>query len=757
MKLYIFVLLAFTLNVSILAQGEIVGKVVYLNSNGLPAYGVKVSAYGSNSDYSRDSGKFKLVFPILQAGSIIKPEIGDGVRNTNIKDELGHDLELVNKKETEHFCIPKDPLASPLIFIVCLKGARDLVIRKYYEIIKSSTEKAYAKLKKKYEELNVEHKKDFKHISDLSNQISLQEEQMDSLNFERQAENLASINKDDAPDRILKYLAAIDSGESIQDAISILDVKSASKDLNESLKVFDKIIMELGLRVNSLITIFEYKAAMESCDTIIYYLQKRGGDPLLLASYYNMIADILMKSGEINKALVFQQKCIAIQVEKLAPSHTDLASSYNNLALIYQDLGQFNLAIDYERKALYVREKNSEKMDPLLASVYNNLAKIYYSNRELNLALEYANKSMLIREAVLDSMDINLAKTYNNLAMIYEGQKHAETALLFELKAIKIQTKKLKANRSDLALSFSNVSHIYKSLNDFDKAFEYQEKSISIRKEIFGNENPYLSESYNNKASLLFQSNQIDKALEFQVICVKLQEKIDSKNPIIAIYLNNLGYYYWKLNDFKNALLCFQKCSQVIQELRGKKSLEIANNFHNIALTFFSLKDYQNALDYFLRSISLSVEIIENGESDIIKYEFEDTDWHYIGRCYYNLKNYSLAISSYKKAAELFPRYKRLNYYNNIGLAFAKNKQFKEAKESFEENEKLDPSDNKIYRNWGVYYALKGEKVRALENFNKAIKMGYKDLEWFINDDSLDMLCGDADFKEMLKVLKVLK
>ena len=67
---------------------------------------------------------------------------------------------------------------------------------------------------------------------------------------------------------------------------------------------------------------------------------------------------------------------------------------------------------------------------------------------------------------------------------------------------------------------------------------------------------------------------------------------------------------------------------------------------------------------------------------------------------------------------------------------------------------KIHPKQSNIFRNWAVFYALQGDKEKALQNLQKAIDSGYNDLDWLETDESINNLRKDELFISMIDKLK---
>ena len=101
--------------------------------------------------------------------------------------------------------------------------------------------------------------------------------------------------------------------------------------------------------------------------------------------------------GDYEQAKEYQQRALAIRLEKLGPEHVDVAMSYNNLALIYKGLGELEQAKEYQQRALAIRLERLGPKHVDVAISYNNLALIYKGLGELEKAKEYQQRALDIR------------------------------------------------------------------------------------------------------------------------------------------------------------------------------------------------------------------------------------------------------------------------------------------------------------------------------------------------------------------------
>jgi len=85
----------------------------------------------------------------------------------------------------------------------------------------------------------------------------------------------------------------------------------------------------------------------------------------------------------------------------------------------------------------------------------------------------------------------------------------------------------------------------------------------------------------------------------------------------------------------------------------------------------------------------------------------------------YEQSNYDLAIESYRQAVNINPQY--VEAWNNLGLAYTFNEDFKESIECYEEALKFELEDPVLYDNIGFsYYALEDFEM-AISFYEKAL------------------------------------
>jgi hypothetical protein len=67
---------------------------------------------------------------------------------------------------------------------------------------------------------------------------------------------------------------------------------------------------------------------------------------------------------------------------------------------------------------------------------------------------------------------------------------------------------------------------------------------------------------------------------------------------------------------------------------------------------------------------------------------------------------------------------------------------------------RLQPSNATAHYNLACSLALSKRRTEALQSLRQAVSLGYKDIDWLLQDPDLETLKGDPQFVELLAQLK---
>ena len=233
------------------------------------------------------------------------------------------------------------------------------------------------------------------------------------------------------------------------------------------------------------------------------------------------------------------------------------------------------------------------------------------------------------------------------------------------------------------------------------------------------------------------------------------QKAVDAYNKVIKIYdldgpsFYNRGTAYLGLEKYDEAIKDFLKSIKYDNE----KGNQFA--FNNIAVAYDNLGDYKNALKY----INLAIDA------------YPKSGLYFQNRGWYNLEleNYKEAEKDYKKAKEVYLKYKSTRmyadcpkvknlehckldswFYNDLGLVKENLGDFRGALDNYDKAIEINypnPNEEKyiFYVNRGNMKYELGEDKDACKDYKFAVSIGDKEgIEWLKSSDG--EWCGEMEF-----------
>lgn len=193
-----------------------------------------------------------------------------------------------------------------------------------------------------------------------------------------------------------------------------------------------------------------------------------------LSDSYNIIGNIYVEKGDLDKALVYHFKCLGIK-EKLGRK-SGLVNSYNNIGLIYSYKGETEKAITYLEKSLALsREIKARKG---ISNSLTNLAILFLGKNEFDKSLDYLNQSLEIEKAFNDSNGI--ANTYINIWNVYNTMNNQNKSFEYCNKALLFAD----PEGSTAGIINFNLGSYHFDQKNFDQAEKFFSSSLRIARSI---------------------------------------------------------------------------------------------------------------------------------------------------------------------------------------------------------------------------------------------------------------------------------
>ncbi len=345
-----------------------------------------------------------------------------------------------------------------------------------------------------------------------------------------------------------------------------------------------------------------------------------------------------------------------------------------------------------EKSNIYTNEEISDQL--------NNRAHIYTSLKDYDKAfIDYG-------EAI--RLDSNDYKKYTNRGNLHRQLKQYTEALEDQNKALELDSTKY--------LTLNNRGIVYFEMELFQKALNDFNKSIKLK--------PDFGIAYLNRG------NVFKERKEDSLSIIDFTKAIDF-DPSMSVAYHNRGNAFNRMGEYDKAILNYQKAI----ELNPNEPV-----FYRVkAYAFRNSEKYLEAIKEFTNSINIDPDFMRN---------YKDR-----GFVYLMSEDYENAIND----LTLYLKIKKNDAYgyNNLAYCYLKINQTKLAYQMLFNSESLNNKNSWLYRNKSCYYSLLGNNDLALQNFEKAIELGYEDLEWIETEELLNPIRREPRFQQA--VLKLNK
>ncbi|HEU4789935.1 MAG TPA: tetratricopeptide repeat protein, partial [Flavobacterium sp.] len=268
--------------------------------------------------------------------------------------------------------------------------------------------------------------------------------------------------------------------------------------------------------------------------------------------------------------------------KKNSPSSEDSLSTY--LTLANDEHLPYGFKKKYNQKALSIIL--NQKDDSINKVNLFKVANRYYN---MNDWQGYRETSNLILERSRNKDDFaNMAKAYTYLGDYYSTKDISDSAFYCYFKAEKLYLK--TNNNYDLAKTRISKANLRYNQNDFFDSEITIFKALRVLKG--ENANDLLYESYNLLGILYNEREEYSRALEYhnKALAVIDNQSIPLVLQFKASSLNNIGYVYLSLKNYKQAKKYFERGLKEEHLFEDKPKL-YAMLLDNLAYSKFKLKE----------------------------------------------------------------------------------------------------------------------------------------------------------------------
>ncbi|TLX73744.1 tetratricopeptide repeat protein [Labilibacter sediminis] len=259
-----------------------------------------------------------------------------------------------------------------------------------------------------------------------------------------------------------------------------------------------------------------------------------------------------------------------------------------------------------------------------------------------------------------------------------------------------------------------------------------------------------------NSRNINSSENKLQQ-LNNEIISLKTEIKLFEKrqNDQINYYETTIYSLKWIASliamlisgTFAGIIWFFSRPGDLLKRIslaKNKVELLIKNldKQHQHQKVLFLFKD-KGSYNYSNEDWQLIKDFAKKSRSEKPK-ERNSYDWYFIGLDHYKNKNFKEAIDSFENAIILNKKFERA--FKDLGNSYFADGNIDKAIENYKEILKLNPNSNMAYNNLGVAYTKKQEYEKALCHYKRSLKIEPNEGFIYINILELDLISkGDFD------------
>ena len=448
-----------------------------------------------------------------------------------------------------------------------------------------------------------------------------------------------------------------------------------------------------------------------------------------------------------------------------------LTRSYNEQVRNYNDaLKDYAKSYEYDndnmetircRADLYRRmNRNIEALteyrtylakDPTDPTVYEAMANLHVLSGNLDQGIKDSDPALTQRNIdPISKSKLNIEK-----GVLYVQKKDYSSAEDYFSRAIALD--------SNNAFSYYNRGLARIKMNKFQSAAS---DMVSARQKGFGSTNIMKIDS---SAQLIFERGVYDLDLGKYDSALIIIDAAIYVNPKMSYYYYARGECYFSKKDFGESIKAYSLATGLLTNYPeayykrglanmqlGKPSDAIADFTRTIQYNpqfylaqkgigdaYFTLKDYKNCL----KSLQACLEMSSLREAHSTRTVLEI--YNTIGKAYYGIKNYSMALENYRKFLSFHPNeippsfnYEMGNIYMNIGKYDSANSYLVRSYQS-------DPSNGYILYSMASCIYLRGNVEESLKWFERSFKTNALERSFVDHDTLLGSLQDNKRFRDL--------
>jgi serine/threonine-protein kinase len=209
-------------------------------------------------------------------------------------------------------------------------------------------------------------------------------------------------------------------------------------------------------------------------------LHRAGDPPLLMADYFNAIADIYDTAGDYPDCLAAEQHVLDIQKKTRGPRHVLVGGALINIGGTKFGMGDLDTALADFKEAQSIYEDQVGPESPRVAIALTNISQILVQKHQLTDAEPMLKRALAIKEKAFGPDHRGVGITALSLSDLYVAEKRYADALPLAERALKILTAALAPEHPHVATATTSLGQIQVRLGHWDEGCALVDKAAPV-------------------------------------------------------------------------------------------------------------------------------------------------------------------------------------------------------------------------------------------------------------------------------------
>lgn len=384
-------------------------------------------------------------------------------------------------------------------------------------------------------------------------------------------------------------------------------------------------------------------------DSAAYYLERRAAlDPtnaMWLLAAANFISD---KLNDHEKAERLGQQALQLAIEHDGTDSETAAYCMNDLANFMSLTGHFDKAMETFRQSTVIRRHLFGEQSKELALSYSNIGTLFKHMDALDSAQVYYEKALHIHQLLSDDCS-GITECYKNLGKMERIKGHHTNALEYFHKALPLLVSCKGETCYQMIELCDALGSSYLDVDSLDTSLTWYERALDICTRLYGKEHLYVATCLANIGYFYSKINHFKEAYEYDLQAHELRVKTLGKNhPNMAGSYSNLATDLFRLEKKEEALSYMQKALELDKLFYGENSSAVANDYANIAVNLADLRKFDEALELNEKALEITIGIFGEQSKEVARLYTNIAD------IYRNKKDLQKALDNSMKCIEIF-------------------------------------------------------------------------------------------------------